>query len=113
MVGVQAHKYLGINISALHCHSTVTQSRRAWLVAHAEIEAEAAKGADLWSIFSLTGFTYEEAYQVYQDAAEHDNSFTFPVTLKDKTEMFTMIFRFVCFTVSWQFISSQGSMQFS
>lgn len=71
------------------------------LVAHAEIEAEAAKGADLWSIFTLTGFTCEEAYQVYQDAAEHDNPFSFPVTLKDKTEIFTMIFRFACSLLLW------------
>ena len=31
---------------------------------------------------------------MYQVAAEQDNPFTFPVTLKDKTEVFTMIFRF-------------------
>lgn len=59
------------------------------------MKAEAAKGADLWSIFTLRGFTCEEAYQVYQAAAEQENTFTFPVTLKDKTEVFTMIFRFV------------------
>ena len=72
------------------------------------MKAEAAKGADLWSIFTLMGFTCEEAYQVYQEAAEQDNIFTFPVTLKDKTEVFTMIFRSVllsahqCFVFAYQ-----------
>ena len=69
----------------------------------AEIKAEAAKGADLWSIFTLRGFTCEEAYRVYQDAAEQDNAFTFPVTLQDKTEVFTMIFRFVLLSAQHRF----------
>ncbi|KAL3142482.1 hypothetical protein ABBQ38_002810 [Trebouxia sp. C0009 RCD-2024] len=60
-----------------------------------EIAGEVAKGADLWSIFNLTGFTDEEACRVYEDAAERDTPFSFPVTLKDKadSESFTMIFR--------------------
>lgn len=64
-------------------------------LAGAEISPEAAKGADLWSIFDLMGFVPEEAHAVYQDAAEHDTPFSFPVTLKDKTEPFTMLFRSV------------------
>ena len=62
----------------------------------AEVAGEAAKGADLWSIFNLTGFTAEEACCIYEDAAERDTPFSFPVTLKDRadSESFTMIFRF-------------------
>lgn len=60
---------------------------------HADVVQEAAKGAELWSIFDLMGYTAEEAFHVYQDAAEHDTPFSFSVTLKDKTEPFTMLFR--------------------
>ena len=78
----------------------------------AEISGEAAKGADLWSIFTLTGFTAEEACRIYEDAAEHDTPFSFPVTMKDKSESFTMIFRFAGLSLhqrcdtKWQFISA-------
>ena len=58
-----------------------------------DISQEAAKGTDLWSIFDLMGFVPEEAYAVYKEAAEHDTPFSFPVTLKDKTEPFNMTFR--------------------
>ena len=60
---------------------------------NAEIPQEAAKGAELWSIFDLMGFVPEEAYTVYKEAAEHDTPFSFPVTLKDKSEPFNMTFR--------------------
>ena len=63
----------------------------------AEVVQEAAKGAELWSIFDLMGYTAEEAYHVYQDAAEHDTPFSFSVTLKDKTDPFTMTFRSATF----------------
>lgn len=72
------------------------------------MKAEAAKGADLWSIFTLMGFTGEEAYEVYQAAAEQDNAFTFPVTLKDKTEVFTMIFRFAILSAHHCFFSCKA-----
>ena len=39
------------------------------------------------------GFVPEEAYAVYKEAAEHDTPFSFPVTLKDKSEPFNMTFR--------------------
>ena len=64
-------------------------------MAAVDVSQEAAKGADLWSIFDLTGFIPEEAYSVYKNAAEHDTPFSFPVTLKDKSEAFTMVFRSV------------------
>lgn len=75
-------------------------SREEILSIGAEIAGEAAKGADLWSIFTLTGFTPEEARRIYQDAAEHDTPFSFPVTFK--TESFTMIFRFAGLSLCWQ-----------
>ena len=63
------------------------------VIYNADIVQEAAKGADLWSIFDLMGFVPEEAYAVYKEAAEHDTPFSFPVTLKDKSEPFNMTFR--------------------
>ena len=50
---------------------------------------------DLWSVFDLIGLTTEEAYNVYKDAAEREAPFNFPVTLVEKTEAFSMVFRFV------------------
>lgn len=59
-----------------------------------EVQPEVAKGADLWSIFDLMGHTQREAYSVYQEAAQHDVSFGFPVTLKDKdTDVYNLLFR--------------------
>ncbi len=61
----------------------------------AEVSSEAAKGADLWSIFDLMGFTSEEAYNIYKDAAEHDLPFSLPAAFQNKTESFNMLFRCV------------------
>ncbi|KAL0026103.1 hypothetical protein WJX79_010637 [Trebouxia sp. C0005] len=58
-----------------------------------EVSSEAAKGADLWSIFDLMGFTSEEAYNIYKDSAEHDHPFSLPAALRNKTEAFNMLFR--------------------
>jgi len=63
----------------------------------AEVSSEAAKGADLWSIFDLMGFTSEEAYNIYKDAAEHDLPFSLPAAFRNKTEAFTMLFRCLLF----------------
>lgn len=55
-----------------------------------------AKGSDLWSIFDLVGFLPEEAYDAYQEAAQHDISFSFPVTLKDSSTsnaIYNLLFR--------------------
>lgn len=72
-------------------HSCVTSS----LLCVVEIPQEAAKGMELWSVFDLIGLTAEEAYNVYKDAAEREAPFNFPVTLVEKTEAFSMVFRFV------------------
>lgn len=59
-----------------------------------DIQPEVAKGSDLWSIFDLMNFTPDEAYAVYQEAAQHDISFSFPVTLKDKdADTYNLLFR--------------------
>jgi len=41
------------------------------------------------------GFTSEEAYNIYKDAAEHDLPFSLPAAFKNKTEAFNMLFRCV------------------
>ena len=67
----------------------------------AEIQPEVAKGCDLWSIFDLLGFLPEEAYAAYQEAAQHDISFSFPVTLKDSNNsnaVYNLLFRCACTT---------------
>jgi len=43
------------------------------------------------------GFTSEEAYNIYKDAAEHDLPFSLPAAFRNKTEAFTMLFRYLLF----------------